>query len=117
MGERLIYEIDVYDSDKLLLYYFLLDNFCSVICCSHITELSSNIAAYLCSMIIETMVYKNSLQMDLLFQNLISGSPCFFMDIIYLHEPPSEENQSEEIYQELCDLDTRGFSHVFDVSH
>ena len=39
------------------------------------------------------------------------------MDIVYLHEPPTQDNQSEDIYQELCDLDTRGFSYVYDVSN
>ncbi|XP_067951162.1 BRISC and BRCA1-A complex member 1-like [Watersipora subatra] len=49
-------------------------------------------------------------------QNLMTGSPYYFMDIVYLHELPSASNQCEAIFTELCELDTRGFSHVFDIS-
>ncbi|KAF6035720.1 BABAM1 [Bugula neritina] len=49
-------------------------------------------------------------------QNLLSGSPCFFMDIVYFHEPPANYNQAQDIFQELCFLDTRGFSYIFDFA-
>lgn len=43
------------------------------------------------------------------------SSQCFFIDVVYLNEPPESENLSEAVYQELCDLDYRGLSHVYDV--
>lgn len=49
------------------------------------------------------------------FDKLVS-SHYFTLDVLYIHEPASERNKCEEIYNVLCDLDEKGFSYVFEVS-
>lgn len=48
--------------------------------------------------------------------SLLLSSDYFTLDILYIHEDPSEANKCEEIFSALDDLDDRGFSYVFDVS-
>lgn len=47
--------------------------------------------------------------------NLLLSSDYFTVDILYIHEDPSEANKCEEIFSVLDDLDDRGFSYVLDV--
>ncbi|KAJ9577115.1 hypothetical protein L9F63_006323 [Diploptera punctata] len=47
--------------------------------------------------------------------NLLVSSEYFTLDILYIHEDPSEKNSCEEIFSVLCELDDRGFSYVLDV--
>jgi len=47
--------------------------------------------------------------------NLLLSSEYFTLDILYIHEDPSEANKCEEIFSVLDDLDDRGFSYVLDV--
>lgn len=43
-------------------------------------------------------------------------SNCFCIDVLYIHDPPSAENNCEKIFDVLCDLDDRGTSYVLEVS-
>jgi hypothetical protein len=47
--------------------------------------------------------------------NLLLSSDYFTLDILYIHEDPSETNKCEEIFSVLDELDDRGFSYVLDV--
>lgn len=47
--------------------------------------------------------------------SLLLSSDYFTLDILYIHEEPSETNKCEEIFNALDDLDDRGFSYVLDV--
>lgn len=47
--------------------------------------------------------------------SLLLSSDYFTLDILYIHEDPSEANKCEEIFSVLDDLDDRGFSYVLDV--
>lgn len=38
------------------------------------------------------------------------------MDALYVHEPPSEENKCEEIFNSICDLDEKGLSYIFEAA-
>ncbi|XP_050402678.1 BRISC and BRCA1-A complex member 1 [Patella vulgata] len=49
-------------------------------------------------------------------QKTLESSPYVFFDSLYIHEPLSEENKCEEIFNRLCKLDHRGFSYIFEVS-
>lgn len=42
-------------------------------------------------------------------------NPYFFMDALYVHEPPSSENSCEEIYGEIAKMDTTNFSYILEV--
>lgn len=42
--------------------------------------------------------------------------PNFFLDILYIHEPPSSKNQCEIIYNELTKLETRKVSYIMEVA-
>ncbi|KAK7482653.1 hypothetical protein BaRGS_00018294 [Batillaria attramentaria] len=47
----------------------------------------------------------------------LEASPYFFVDVLYVHEPPSEENKCEEIFSRLCDLDHKGMSYILEASN
>ena len=47
---------------------------------------------------------------------MLQTSPHFFFDALYIHEPPSEENHCEAIYDIICELDEKGLFYVFEVS-
>ncbi|GFN98868.1 Brisc and brca1-a complex member 1-like [Plakobranchus ocellatus] len=49
-------------------------------------------------------------------QRELESSPYFFTDVLYIHEPPSEENKCEEIFKVFCDLDHNGMSYIFEQS-
>ncbi|GAB1599889.1 BRISC and BRCA1-A complex member 1-like [Argonauta hians] len=49
-------------------------------------------------------------------QKLLLLSPYLFVDVFYVHEPPSEDNNCEEIFDQLCSLDVKGLSYIFEVS-
>lgn len=49
------------------------------------------------------------------FLETLTENPYFFMDVLYVHEPPSSENSCEEIYAELATLDTTNFSYILEV--
>lgn len=46
----------------------------------------------------------------------VTKAPYCFFDAVYLHLPPSEENLSEAIFEEICKLDIDGLSYVYEVS-
>ncbi|XP_066593752.1 BRISC and BRCA1-A complex member 1-like [Prorops nasuta] len=48
------------------------------------------------------------------FQKL-TDNPYFFLDILYVHEPPSSNNLCEEVYSEIATLDTANFSYILEV--
>ncbi|XP_071541708.1 BRISC and BRCA1-A complex member 1-like isoform X1 [Panulirus ornatus] len=50
-----------------------------------------------------------------MFTHLIQ-SPHFFLDMLYMHEAPSDENKCEGIFDLLCGLDESGWSYVLEVS-
>lgn len=43
-------------------------------------------------------------------------SNCFGIDVVYVHDPPSAENNCEKIFDVLCDLDERGTSYILEAS-
>ncbi|XP_061192764.1 BRISC and BRCA1-A complex member 1-like isoform X1 [Saccostrea echinata] len=47
---------------------------------------------------------------------LLDSSPYFVFDALYVHEPPSEENKCEEIFDRLCDFDEKGMSYIFEAA-
>ncbi|KAI0231128.1 BRISC and BRCA1-A complex member 1 [Lamellibrachia satsuma] len=47
---------------------------------------------------------------------MLRASPYFFLDAYYIHETPSPENNCEEIFDRLCELDEDGLSYVLEVS-
>lgn len=49
------------------------------------------------------------------FTNL-NQSPHYFLDILYMHETPSDDNKCEGIFDLLCGLDESGWSYVLEVS-
>ncbi|XP_014774637.1 BRISC and BRCA1-A complex member 1 [Octopus bimaculoides] len=49
-------------------------------------------------------------------QKLLLLSPFLFVDVFYVHEPPSEDNCCEQIFDQLCSLDVKGQSYIFEVS-
>ncbi|PVD22690.1 hypothetical protein C0Q70_15945 [Pomacea canaliculata] len=46
----------------------------------------------------------------------LEQSPYFFVDVLYVHEPPSSENNCEDIFTHLCDLDHKGLSYILEAS-
>ncbi|XP_017877734.1 BRISC and BRCA1-A complex member 1-like [Ceratina calcarata] len=45
----------------------------------------------------------------------LAKNPHFFLDVLYVHEPPTQENLCEEIYSQLAMLDTNNFSYILEV--
>ncbi|XP_043490961.1 BRISC and BRCA1-A complex member 1-like isoform X2 [Polistes fuscatus] len=45
----------------------------------------------------------------------ITSNPYFFLDVLYVHEPPTTENLCEDVYTELISLDICHFCHVYEV--
>ncbi|XP_078575721.1 BRISC and BRCA1-A complex member 1-like [Branchiostoma floridae x Branchiostoma japonicum] len=43
-------------------------------------------------------------------------SPHLFLDAMYVHEPPAEDNKSIEIFNAICDLDRKCLSYVYEVA-
>eukprot|EP00058_Branchiostoma_floridae_P015075 XP_002600563.1 hypothetical protein BRAFLDRAFT_119275 [Branchiostoma floridae] len=43
-------------------------------------------------------------------------SPHLFLDALYVHEPPAEDNKSIEIFNAICDLDRKCLSYVYEVA-
>ncbi|XP_045158259.2 BRISC and BRCA1-A complex member 1-like isoform X2 [Mercenaria mercenaria] len=48
--------------------------------------------------------------------NILNLSPHFFLDALYLHEPPSQENKCQEVFDTVCDLDIKGLSYILGAS-
>lgn len=46
----------------------------------------------------------------------LAENPHFFLDILYMHEAPSDDNKCEGIFDLLCGLDESGWSYVLEVS-
>ncbi|KAL7647245.1 UNVERIFIED_CONTAM: hypothetical protein RMT77_002503 [Armadillidium vulgare] len=42
-------------------------------------------------------------------------SPYFFLDILYVHEPPDDSTKCEGIFDLLCDLDSTGWNYILEV--
>ncbi|XP_076629065.1 BRISC and BRCA1-A complex member 1 [Colletes latitarsis] len=49
------------------------------------------------------------------FLERLTDNPYFFIDVLYVHEPPSSENSCEKIYAELATLETTNFSYILEV--
>lgn len=47
--------------------------------------------------------------------DILTNSPYFFIDVLYVHEPPCSENLCQEIYTEIAKLSTRNFSYILEV--
>lgn len=47
---------------------------------------------------------------------LLTSSPYFFLDALYLHEPQTGENRCQEVFDSICDLDTSGLSYIHGAS-
>ncbi|XP_011300948.1 BRISC and BRCA1-A complex member 1 [Fopius arisanus] len=48
------------------------------------------------------------------FRTLMEN-PHFFTDVVYVHEPVTDENECEEIYTKLGELDVKQNSYIFEV--
>lgn len=46
----------------------------------------------------------------------LQQSSYFFLDVLYIHGPPSNNNKCQEIYEFLCDLDEKYTSYIFEVT-
>jgi len=45
----------------------------------------------------------------------LTENPYFFLDVLFAHEPPSDDNMCEAVYAEITALDTTSFSYIFEV--
>lgn len=45
----------------------------------------------------------------------LTDNPYFFLDVLFVHEPPSDDNMCELVYAEITALDTTSFSYIFEV--
>lgn len=48
--------------------------------------------------------------------NILNLSPHFFLDALYLHEPPSDDNNCQDVFDTVCDLDVKGLSYILGAS-
>lgn len=46
----------------------------------------------------------------------MESSNCFCVDVLYVHDPPTCENNCEKIFEVLCDLDEFGTSYILEAS-
>ncbi|CAE1316795.1 BABAM [Acanthosepion pharaonis] len=59
---------------------------------------------------------QSKLELDHEVHKMLVMSPYLFIDVFYVHEPPSEHNCCEQIFDQLCSLDVKGQSYIFEVS-
>lgn len=45
----------------------------------------------------------------------LTENPYFFLDVLFVHEPASEDNLCEAVYAEIAALDTTSYSYIFEV--
>ncbi|XP_014470585.1 PREDICTED: BRISC and BRCA1-A complex member 1-like [Dinoponera quadriceps] len=45
----------------------------------------------------------------------LTDNPYFFLDVLFVHEPPGEDNRCEEVYAEITTLDTTNLSYILEV--
>ncbi|KAK2575711.1 hypothetical protein KPH14_012100 [Odynerus spinipes] len=45
----------------------------------------------------------------------LTENPYFFLDVLFVHEPPTAENLCEKVYAEIITLDTTNFSYILEV--
>ncbi|XP_011871814.1 PREDICTED: BRISC and BRCA1-A complex member 1-like [Vollenhovia emeryi] len=45
----------------------------------------------------------------------LTENPYFFLDVLFAHEPPGNDNMCEAVYAEIAALDTTSFSYIFEV--
>lgn len=45
----------------------------------------------------------------------LTENPYFFLDVLFVHEPLSDDNMCEAVYAEIAALDTTNFSYIFEV--
>jgi len=45
----------------------------------------------------------------------MTENPYFFLDVLFVHEPPDDDNMCEAVYAEIAALDTTSFSYIFEV--
>ncbi|XP_054715370.1 BRISC and BRCA1-A complex member 1-like [Uloborus diversus] len=48
-------------------------------------------------------------------KHILMKHPLLFLDVMYIHETPSDQNKSQQIYEMLCDLDEQNKSYIFEV--
>lgn len=49
------------------------------------------------------------------FLKNLTENPYFFLDVLFVHEPPTNENLCEKVYAEIITLDTTNFSYILEV--
>lgn len=45
----------------------------------------------------------------------LTENPYFFLDVLFVHEPPSDDNMCEAVYADIAALDTTSFSYILEV--
>lgn len=45
----------------------------------------------------------------------LTENPCFFLDVLFVHEPASDDDMCEAVYAEIAALDTTSYSYIFEV--
>lgn len=45
----------------------------------------------------------------------LEENPYFFLDVLFVHEPPGEDNICEEVYKEITALDPTNYSYILEV--
>ncbi|CAL1676681.1 unnamed protein product [Lasius platythorax] len=45
----------------------------------------------------------------------LTENPYFFLDVLFVHEPASDDNLCEAVYAEIAALDTTSYSYIFEV--
>lgn len=45
----------------------------------------------------------------------LTENPCFFLDVLFVHEPASDDNMCEAVYAEIAALDTTSYSYILEV--
>ncbi|XP_070151443.1 BRISC and BRCA1-A complex member 1 isoform X1 [Polyergus mexicanus] len=45
----------------------------------------------------------------------LTENPCSFLDVLFVHEPASDDNMCEAVYAEIAALDTTNYSYIFEV--
>lgn len=45
----------------------------------------------------------------------LTENPYFFLDVLFVHEPPSDDNMCDAVYAEIAALDTTNYSYIFEV--
>ncbi|GFS76494.1 BRISC and BRCA1-A complex member 1 [Trichonephila clavipes] len=49
-------------------------------------------------------------------RDFLINYPFLILDIVYIHEPPTNENKCQEIFEALCDLDEHNKSYIYEIT-